>query len=274
MQKQTIIFALTLAVTLWTATNLYAEDGRFGMTVSANYALGKYGGNTSTSIFYVPIIARYETNVYSLKLTIPYVRLIGPGNVVSGINPIVLEKESDGSRRRGNGGFQNDNVGSSARDGLGDLVAAASYRLLDDQQYDLLAGITGKIKIGTADRRSGLGTGENDYSIQLDLSKGINRFTAFGSAGYRFLGDPPGVNLSNGFFGTIGGSYRFTLETGGGLVFDFAKATSSSSSAVRELTAFINFYVTPISKLQVYVLRGFSNGGPDYGGGVSYSYSF
>ena len=105
MQKQTIIFALTLAVTLWTATNLYAEDGRFGMAVSADYTLGKYGGNTSTSIFYVPIIAEYETSDYNLKLTIPYVRLIGPGNVVSGINPIVLEKENDGSRRRGNGGF-------------------------------------------------------------------------------------------------------------------------------------------------------------------------
>ncbi|MGH8744098.1 MAG: transporter [Burkholderiales bacterium] len=244
------------------------------MTVSAGYALGKYGGNTSTSIFYVPIIAEYKTSVYSLKFTVPYLRIIGPGNVVSGINPIVLENESDGSRRRSNGGFQDDNVGSGARDGLGDIIAAGSYTILDDPKYDFLARVTGKIKIGTADRRSGLGTGENDYLIQLDLSKSINRFTVFGSAGYRFLGDPPGINLNNGFIGTIGSSYRFSLDTGGGLIFNFAKPSSNSSSAVRELTAFISFYITPISKLQVYVLRGFSNGSPDYSSGVSYSYIF
>lgn len=268
-----MLFALIMAVTLWTAPSLFAEDGRFGMTVSADYALGKYGGNTSTSIFYVPIIAEYKTSVYSLKFTVPYLRIIGPGNVVSGINPIVLENESDGSRRRSNGGFQDDNVGSGARDGLGDIIAAGSYTILDDPKYDFLARVTGKIKIGTADRRSGLGTGENDYLIQLDLSKSINRFTVFGSAGYRFLGDPPGINFNNGFIGTIGGNYRFSLDTGG-LIFNFAKPSSNSSSAVRELTAFISFYITPISKLQVYVLRGFSNGSPDYGSGVSYSYIF
>lgn len=276
--KQKTLIATALAL-MFGAPTIYAADGSFGVSMGADYTSGKYGGNTSTDILYVPFTGKYETNLYSLRLTVPYIRITGPGNVVGGINPIVIENEGSGRRRQGGGGFENNSVGGggtarTTEDGLGDVIAAASVNVLDMQSQSLLIDLTGKVKFGTADERKGLGTGENDYSAQVDISKAIDRFSLFGSAGYRFIGDPPGINLRNIAYGSVGGSYKFTQSVSGGVVFDFAQATSSSSSPAREVTAFFSFKVTPVSKLQVYGLRGFSNGSPDYGVGVNYSYGF
>jgi hypothetical protein len=255
-------------------TQAHAADGSLSMTVGIDFTSGKYGGNTSTNIFYVPFIAKYETNFYSLNFTLPYIRIIGPGNVVGGINPVVVENESGGRRRSGNGGFEDNKVGSSAREGLGDIIAAASVNVLDIRNQGLLVDLTGRIKFGTADETQGLGTGENDYAFQIDVYHAINRFALFGSAGYSLLGSPRGVNLRNIGYGSIGGSSQVTPVTTGGVVFDFAQATSGAAAPRRDLTAFASFKITPISKFQIYGMRGFSSGSPNYGGGVNYSYSF
>ncbi|HVS27259.1 MAG TPA: hypothetical protein VHE58_08190 [Burkholderiales bacterium] len=272
-KHKSLLAAVSLA-TAFIAGGARAEDGHFGISFGADYTSGTYGGATRTDILYVPFTGKFETNLYSLKLTVPYIRISGAGNVVGGISPIVVENEGGGRRGRGNGGFEDNRVGSATNSGLGDIIAAASYNLLDLGSQGVLVDVTGKIKFGTADERKGLGTGENDYSIQGDVTKSFDAFSLFGSAGYRFLGDPPGINLRNVFFGSVGGSYKFLQLTSGGLVYDFAQASSAGTGEVREITAFVSYKVTPVSKFQVYVLGGFSSGSPDYGGGLSYSYKF
>ena len=48
-----------------------------GMTLSTgfDYTSGKYGGATETNIRYVPLIAKYDTGPWALKLTVPYIHI-------------------------------------------------------------------------------------------------------------------------------------------------------------------------------------------------------
>ena len=78
------------------------------MSTGFDYSTGKYGTATSTNILYIPVIAKYETDSLTLKLTVPYIRVTGTGNVVRGI-----------------GSFGNAITGttSTTQSGLGDVTA-------------------------------------------------------------------------------------------------------------------------------------------------------
>jgi len=65
-----------------------------------------------------------------------------------------------------------------------------------------------KIKFPTADEDRGLGTGEFDETIGVDLSKQLlERMSGFLTLAYTFIGDPPGTNLRDSFAGSIGAAY-------------------------------------------------------------------
>src|SRR6266436_7323305 len=71
------------------------SDG-FSLTTGVDYSTGKYGGTASTDILYVPLTAAYEMDKWLFKLTVPYIMVTGPGDVVRDIG-IVKNKAA---RRR------------------------------------------------------------------------------------------------------------------------------------------------------------------------------
>src|SRR3954469_16534036 len=209
MLKQT--FALIAAAAASNA--MAASDDLLTLGTGLDYTTGNYGSSQSTDILYVPFIAKYESGPWVLKATVPWIRITGPGNVVgAGADRVVLS-EGNAPRRTASG--------------LGDIVLSGSYTLLGDM--GLLADrssapigldIGGKVKLGTADEAQGLGTGKNDYSLQADAYKTFGAWTAFGSLGYRWYGDPAGVDLKDVFYGSVGATYRFTRDSSGGLAYD------------------------------------------------------
>lgn len=61
--------------------------------------------------------------------------------------------------------------------GLGDIVTAVAYNFYNIAAPQVGANVTGKIKFGTADKNKSLGTGMNDYVVQLDIYKKLNQCT-------------------------------------------------------------------------------------------------
>jgi len=57
--------------------------------------------------------------------------------------------------------------------------------------------VAGNIKFGTADANKNLGTGENDYSAQLDGYYTFSKTTLFATAGYKVIGAPAGITVNN-----------------------------------------------------------------------------
>ena len=241
------------------STTHAAQQGDFSLTTGVDYSAGKYGGTQSTDILYIPITGKYEVDRWAFKLTIPYVRITGPGGVTKDTG--VFRATSSAVR--------------TTASGLGDVVAAATYNVYTSGAVDaLLLDLTGKVKFGTADDAKGLGTGKNDYAAQVDVYKSVNQFTAFGTLGYKILGSPSGTPLDNVFYGSLGGSYKFTQDTSAGMILDLRQKAFASGAPQRELTAFVSHKLDKSWKAQAYVVKGFTDGSPDLGGGAVITRAF
>jgi hypothetical protein len=225
-----------------------------------DYTSGKYGGTQTTDILYLPFYAKYETGPWILKLTVPYIRVTGPGNVVGAGADRVTLPEGTTERRTASG--------------LGDIVGSAFYNVLSERSAPVGLDLGVKVKLGTADKDEGLGTGKTDYSLQADAFKLLGAVTAFGSLGYRVYGDPAGVDLKNVFYGSVGGSYKLSSETSAGLAYDFRPAITPGGGKVSELSAFVSHRLSRDWKLQVYGVTGFADASPDFGVGAQIAYSY
>ena len=243
---------LTLFETVAIHAAYAEENGKVSLETGVNYYTGKYGGTQSTDILYIPITWKYTGKTWTLKLTVPYLRISGPINVVNGV---------------GSTGIATNTV--STRSGLGDVIAAATYNTYSDDSRELFVNLTGKIKFSTASSSQGIGTGKNDYSFQTEIFRLAGRLTPFGIMGYTVYGKPTGYTLNNVFYGSIGGSYRFDLETSGGAMLSASEKNSPSGTSQLSVIFFASHKLENNWKAQAYFLKGFTDSVPSWGVGAT-----
>lgn len=258
--------ALLAAFSLATPA-LAAEDAKRSFSVGFDYSSGNYGGSSTTKILSIPLTGSYETGPWLFKLTLPYLRVTGPGDVVPGVG-----RQSDGSGGGAGGGAGQSTT--TTESGLGDLAGAATYNLVPGSRDRPWIDITGKIKLGTANETRGLGTGEHDFSAQVDVYQAFGQITGFAHVGYSILGDSAALPLRNVFYGGAGGSLQFQPRVSGGLMLNMREATSAFSEEQLELTAFANLKLDDPWRLQGYVVRGLADGSPDWAIGAQVSRPF
>lgn len=258
VQKTTFCLWLVTCATPASAIDLTparGAPGEFGISIGAEYTTGKYGGATSTDIGYFPLTLHYEARRWLWWTTIPYLVVEGSGDVV------ILGGGMGGHRRVGT------TTAPRTESGIGDVLAAASYRLLAQAKNRPAVDATGKIYFGTADETTGLGTGENDYAVQLGLTQDIRAWTWSGTAGYLLTGDPAGVAYEDVFYGKVDVARHFERRTMG-VAFEAQQAVIPAGDAPTELTGYLATRLDKHSKLTGYILRGFSDASPDWGAGI------
>jgi hypothetical protein len=246
-------YCLRLALLASTVSAAQAEGLTLGGGV--DYTSGKYTDTETTHILYLPFYGRYETERWTFKATVPYIHIEGPGTVVGGGEVVTVP----GSARR-------------TDSGLGDIVASAFYNLLHESYSFVGLDVGMKVKFGTADES--IGTGENDYALQADFFKPLGANTVFGSLAYRWYGDPPGIELRDVFYGSIGVSHRFSSDTSAGIAYDYRPPIVDGGGPISELTGFVSKRLSPQLKLQPYLVVGFADASPDFGVGAQVSYSY
>jgi hypothetical protein len=254
-------FALSVVLLFSCSSGVWAEDGTFSVLPMVDHTSGRYGTAKSTDITTTSLLGKYQTELWTLKLTLPYLYVRGGAGVIPGVG--TAQNNNPRQRREG-----------SIESGMGDIVAATTYAAYFNDATDFGMDLTAKVKFGTADRDKGLGTGENDYSGQLDIYKSISNLTVFGGIGYSVLGNSQYIVLHNVYNATIGASYAGTEFTKFGVSYDAQERASPSSGPVSEATASISYKISPRWKTQAYVLKGFAAGSPDWGAGASLGYSF
>lgn len=252
MRWQTIAVAVLM---LGAAGAAWAAEGdRLTASVGLDYTTGDYGQSEDTDMLAVAFAAKYETGRWTYRASVPYIRVTGPANVVaSDTGGVALTP--DGAPER-------------TDSGLGDVVLGASYLVLHGASGPFLLDVGVKVKLGTADERKGLGTGETDYSIQAEAFKPYGAFTPFATLGYRWYGDPPGVHLRNVLYGSVGSTYRVSADTTAGAAYDFRDRLVAGGERLSEVSVFASRRLAPEWRLQVYAIAGLSDGSPDAGGGV------
>jgi len=258
--KQTKTFIGIFIASLIPATALATNDSSLKFSTGFDYSTGSYGLSSDTDISYIPFSLKYQTFPWTVKLTVPYVHITGSRSVVAGVDgPIVINSNE---------------TARTTAEGLGDVVVSAGYALDSIFESSLLLDLTAKAKIGTANESKGLGTGENDYSLQLDIAKSYGKTMPFLTLGYKAIGNPSGIDLNNSRYGSIGLDYKINPTLSSGVSYDFKEASSSTSEDSREGLLYLNWKLNSTTSLMGYGVAGFSDGSPDKGIGMQMTFKY
>ncbi len=291
-----------IVLTAFLSTNALADG--FSASVGGDYSKGDYGSSESTKVFYMPFSAKYETGAFTYSLTIPWVRVSGPGNVVPG----GFGGSGSGSGVSGGGGIgafgcagdsrkgaskpadsgpcagvSNSGAGGAGgggtttrttESGIGDVVAAVTYNAIDGGDNGFVVDFTGRIKFPTASESRGLGSGKTDYAVQVNVDKNFGSPYVSAGLGYKILGEPSGVSYKNVVFGSLGGGYKFSKSTEMGVSYDWATAAVNGATRPQEVSIYGSRYLSDNYKLSGVLYTGLSDASPDLGGGLTLSYYF
>jgi hypothetical protein len=256
-----------------------SDSGQFSLAAGADYSSGKYGTDTTTEIWSVPVTAAYQSDRWTFKLTVPYINISGAGNVIPGVGKVKNGNPLGrglghllGGGLGGAGGSTATSSGSAS--GLGDITASAGYELFGSADRTFGLDLTGKVKFGTADENEGLGTGKNDYGLSLDTYKVSGDWTAFGGVGWMKYGSSQYIKLKNGFNANIGADYKLGSSDHVGAYYYYRERIADGGAAQSEIAGYWNHKFDDSLRVQAYALAGFANGSPDYGAGASLKYSF
>jgi hypothetical protein len=257
--KKTLTWCLIAGFAFLGVPPTYAlADSNFHLGTGFDYSSGKYGKTDATEVLSIPVVGTYQDGPLMLSLTVPYVTLTGTGEVVLGGRQGKVTSTS--------------NIRRTTQSGIGDVLASVTYNVYSGMNDTFAMDASGRVKFGTASTK--MGTGENDYAVQLDVYKALGRFTSMTTLGYEFVGKPAGSDLNNVIFALLGADYSFTSHTSGGAEFKASESYSVIAEGQRELRLYANLRISPAVNLRGYALKGFSDGSPDTGFGILVSSRF
>ncbi len=243
---------LFVAIALLTPFTLQAGT-RFAAGVE--YTRGDYGTGVDTSTWYLPLTLSHAGKTYSVGLTVPFVAVSGSSEV-------------SGVRGTGHGATTTVITTTTRTDtGIGDVVAKASLQLLPEGPSTPWLAVTAKVKFGTASASKNLGTGENDYAVQLEMAKG--RFDAM--LGYNVLGDTDTVDYDNIVYGALAWTAAMNKTWNLRSELYTEQPALSGDDPVQELTFSFDRALDAKRNLSVYFIKGFSDTSVDWGAGVMLS---
>lgn len=237
------------------------SDPRYTVSSGIDYSTGKYGDSESTDITYIPIVVKYENEATTIKLTLPWVEIKGPGDVV-GLDGIVVKNQLNRKRMYSSG--------------VGDIVLSGTRSLGSFGDINpITIDLTGKVKFATASKSKGLGTGENDYTAELSAYKSLSTaLVIFGDVGYKLMGDSNELNLNNVWFTSAGLSFQYSPNIHTGIMADYRQKTLNRADPLREISTFASYRFNQHYKLQTYLTHGYSDASPDWGVGTMLGISF
>lgn len=112
----------------------------------------------------------------------------------------------------------------TTREGLGDLLIQGAYIF---PVAGLDAQVASSVKVPTASRRKGLGSGKLDFGASGQISKRLGAVIPFVGVGYTILGDPEGFDVRNTISGTTGAYYLVGESTSISLAYGYEQSATA-----------------------------------------------
>ncbi len=234
-----------------------ADEGQWKYSSGVDYSTGDYNDSADTRILYIPFSASYKEGNLSGKITVAWLSIDGPGNVIGG----------------GGGGVVLPGGGNtSTESGVGDTWVSLTYEIESFPAEWGYLDVTGKIKVPTADEDKGLGTGKMDHTLQLDYAYAVDQLTPMATLAYKIKDDPSGIDLNNVLYLSVGADWRHSHNTHFGASLDFQQASTSGVDDPLDLFTYMSYIVNKQWRLTPYLYFGLSDSSPDIGGGLQFSY--
>lgn len=246
MKKTAILGAVAV---LLVSTPAMAQE--ITASVGADYSKGEFGSGVDTSILVVPLSVRAAFDGFSLSVAIPYLEIDGAASVIGGGDgPIITDPD----------------LVSQKRSGIGDVNVRASYTAFDLGGAEV--NINGRAKLPTGSRAKRLSTGKFDYSGGIEIAATEGAVQPFAEVGYRMLGDPDGIELNNGFYGSAGAVVLLPGKLVGIASYDYVEASVDTVDDVHSLFGGLVIPASDRISFTTYGTAGLSNSAADWGVGV------
>jgi hypothetical protein len=256
---------LALLAALLLAAPAGADDlpgwlaGEVSLATGLDYREGRYGENERSEIVYLPVSLAYLFDEFvatdhafdqlELKVSVPWLAVHGP------VNP--------------DQGFVGRGTVSDTRRGIGDVLLRATYVWFPapDTAWPALE-LSSQVKLPTASVGDNLGTGEPAYGFQIDVYRGVGRFTPIATFGYRIVEPARGFDLDDSAYASVGSGYRITRELSAGLLYDWWESSSGDRGDAHELFPYVAYRITPWLRITPYGVFGLSPDATDWGCGL------
>jgi len=253
-------FVMGVALVLLGAVPVLAQDEpRVSLSTSVDYSVGDYGTGKDTTLLYVPFTLGVRPfDRFWLSVTVPYIYQTGQNVVLTGGGVAVKGKKSNGKLTRP--------ATSTTESGLGDVLAKASLVLIPEKEF--IPEITPyfKVKFPTADKDRGLGTGEFDETLGINVSKLlIASLFGYVELAYTFIGEPSGTTLHNSFGWSVGAAYAIVQPFSVFAFLEGATAIAPGQDDPLDIRVGAEYRIIKALKLTGAVTRGLSNGSADWG---------
>ena len=283
-----------------TDLGLPSPDRNWQIGFTPSYSSGNFGTNTASTFFYAPISIRRLFRDGDVALVIPFVTATTDGRAtLVGGNAVQVDDGGSNSGSGGGGGGTPDDGGCSGKgsnvsgkdrvcgtttrtagqkvttSGLGDIILRGRYYVVEEKDWIPLIAVTGRLKLPTASASEGLGTGEMDEGVGMEVSKLLgDKWVAFLDGGYNVIGRPDGLNLRNQHWYDVGAGYYVTSDLMTSVYFEEYRSLVSGRQNARDVFFAMNYRASSGWRFNGGVTVGVSNGAPDYALSTGVSYRF
>lgn len=241
----------------------FADDLNWKFSTSLNYESGDFGTGTRTSSVYIPLTLKRYWGDWNAALTLPYLSQSSNGQVRNvGGRPVKTGK-GPGSTT------------TATHSTLGDVLVQGGCALMQENPQPFDLSLAGKIKLPTADKNKGLGTGKFDEGFGFEFAKRIiPNWALLADLYYTVIGDPPGTKLDNQLAVDLGFSHPLRDDLTVTVLFGGSNALVSGDPAPRDLRGTLSYNLGERRAISGGVLLGLSKGSPDFGFSLGGSYRF
>jgi hypothetical protein len=245
-----------------------AADDQWQIGSAPSVSSGTYGTDTQTEILQTPITARRLFRRGDMTIVFPFVCIWGTGNVTL-VNGVPVRTERLAASRGSLRGTVTTTPVTTRNCGMGDIVVRGRYYLVDEHGWLPTVTVRAHLKTPTASVEQGLGTGEPDEGIGLEVSRTFkSRTTAMVDGGYTAIGSPSGVTYNNnwwydaGFAQDIGRAAKPLMNVS--VFFEEYRAVVSGLENARDVLATVSVKIGGGWRVDLAGEKGLSTGAPDH----------
>ena len=249
---------LCLLGAAFTAASALAEkpsepETPFNVKLGHDHSVGTYGQKRDTTLDTSTVTLTYGAGNYSFDLVAGYLRERGPGRVIfiPGRRPVVI-------------------VGPDQRaSGTSDTTAGVTRYLLNEEDHGVDVDLGSIVKLATASKSKGLGTGKTDGSVQAAFGRTFGPVNTTLTTGYTFVGKTADLDLQNSAYGSFDANMKLGEPVTFGATYSAGQTTARGTAGSRDLTAYLDLKLARSFKIEAYVLKGYSKQSPDRGAGLT-----
>jgi hypothetical protein len=227
------------------------DETRFHLLAGVEHVEGDVGEGLDYKTTFATTGVAMSKGRFSASASLPYISSTAPQEV------IINQGGLFGTPLLGSSGSQ---TGQVKREGIGDLSLNAAYQL---PVSGVDASIGASVKIPTASRQKGLGTGKVDYGVNGQLSKKMGPIVPFVGAGYTIIGEPDNFATRNILSGTAGSHVLFGKSSSLTAAYSYEQSASSSVGDRQSINMGFGTNLTRSVRIGVDGAVGLSDAAPD-----------